>query len=576
MPSRTLPGIGLQGFWNSGEAWKQGGDLNWLAISALTQLVVESATAALPSSPPDGVIYIVPHSDTTNPDKIAVRDNGAWVYFPPKAGWKAFVKDAVTTLRYSGLGWVEDSAGGVPEAPSDGKTYGRKDEGWVEITGGGGGGGIPEAPADGRVYGRSNEAWTQAQRAIEFQDEGGAFTRGNVDTVNFQGAGVSATLEGTTLIVDIPGGGSGGKLSDLSDVYVENPIDGQGLRWNDNLKTWEQSIDATLRNGFIDGNFDFWSVGTSFALPSDTDVYTADMWIANAGTGGAATVSRDVRSPGSEIVGMARPSKFRVKFDQTTAASSNPLFGQKIEGVRSYNGQTVTFSCYLQTEASTTVLISGARVTQNFGTGGSADVVTEVNVSDPWYIDTTEKRFGIKIDIPSIAGKTIGPNNDDYLRIDLRINGGIFTIYIDQMQIEWCDPNADVVGAPSPFEYRGIAAEKVRVQRHVRKLFDTDAIGVTDLFVGYASSATAAVGVMQLGTPMRKIPNLVFTKGSANGLWVFPGAAQGSSVTVGNPSPELDRFRLTVNVSGGLTANAPVIVRTDSLPACAAVLDARL
>ena len=50
--------------------------------------------------------------------------------------------------------------GPVPEAPTDGQTYGRKTAGWVPVTGGGGGG-IPEAPSDGSLYGRLNAAWAK-------------------------------------------------------------------------------------------------------------------------------------------------------------------------------------------------------------------------------------------------------------------------------------------------------------------------------------------------------------------------------------------------------------------------------
>jgi hypothetical protein len=48
--------------------------------------------------------------------------------------------------------------GGVPEAPSDGKLYGRKDVAWSEIVGGGG---LPDAPSNDGYYGRHNGNWQQ-------------------------------------------------------------------------------------------------------------------------------------------------------------------------------------------------------------------------------------------------------------------------------------------------------------------------------------------------------------------------------------------------------------------------------
>ena len=43
-----------------------------------------------------------------------------------------FPDDSEQTTAYDG------SSGGVPEAPVDGKQYGRQDEEWTEVTGGGG------------------------------------------------------------------------------------------------------------------------------------------------------------------------------------------------------------------------------------------------------------------------------------------------------------------------------------------------------------------------------------------------------------------------------------------------------
>jgi hypothetical protein len=55
----------------------------------------------------------------------------------------------------------------VGEAPTDGKSYVRKNGGWVELQGGSGGG-IPEAPVDGAMYARQDEDWT----SIKVKDVG--------------------------------------------------------------------------------------------------------------------------------------------------------------------------------------------------------------------------------------------------------------------------------------------------------------------------------------------------------------------------------------------------------------------
>jgi len=122
MPSRTLPGIGLNGFWALGESgWKPGVDTNWLTLSALTQLSVVSRTTVLPVSPTDGDIYIVRSDAAAEPNKVAVRDNGAWVYLTPQEGWRAWVRDTDELVVFDGTSWVVSGGGLVDGSVTNSK-----------------------------------------------------------------------------------------------------------------------------------------------------------------------------------------------------------------------------------------------------------------------------------------------------------------------------------------------------------------------------------------------------------------------------------------------------------------------
>lgn len=110
---RTLPGLGLSAYWTPGSnGWDTLMNSNLRTLSALTQLAVKSRTTVLPGSPTNGDIYIVRSDDGTNPNKIAVRDNGAWVYITPIAGMRAWVIDEATT-------YVFDTAWATLPAPMD-------------------------------------------------------------------------------------------------------------------------------------------------------------------------------------------------------------------------------------------------------------------------------------------------------------------------------------------------------------------------------------------------------------------------------------------------------------------------
>ena len=66
---------------------------------------------ALPGSPTDGDIYIVPTGET-NGDDVAIRDNGAWVYLTPNDGWRAWVADTDSFVYWDGGRWTAEASGG--------------------------------------------------------------------------------------------------------------------------------------------------------------------------------------------------------------------------------------------------------------------------------------------------------------------------------------------------------------------------------------------------------------------------------------------------------------------------------
>lgn len=114
MAARTLPGIALTGGYDLDETgWHTTMNANLLKLSALVQITVLSKDTALPGSPTNGDIYVVPSGGDAN--KIAVRDNGAWVYYIPAEGWHVWVNDLNLPYWFNGTSWVPlATAGGVP------------------------------------------------------------------------------------------------------------------------------------------------------------------------------------------------------------------------------------------------------------------------------------------------------------------------------------------------------------------------------------------------------------------------------------------------------------------------------
>jgi len=96
--------------------------------------------------------------------------------------------------------------------------------------------------------------------------------------------------------------------------------------------------------------------------------------------------------------------------------SSNLLIDQRIEDVRVFAGQTVTFSFYAKASGS---MVFTPTFNQVFGSGGSATVNTAgSNVT----LTTSWARYTTTITLPSISGKTIGTNS--YLNASMVYSSG--------------------------------------------------------------------------------------------------------------------------------------------------------
>lgn len=109
MADHPLPGIGLKGGWALGEDnWDVDMNANLVRASALIQGRALSQTTALPGSPTDGDIYIVPSGAGSHPNEIAVRDLGAWVYITPVSGWRMFVVDTRSWMTFDGTVWTNE------------------------------------------------------------------------------------------------------------------------------------------------------------------------------------------------------------------------------------------------------------------------------------------------------------------------------------------------------------------------------------------------------------------------------------------------------------------------------------
>lgn len=122
---RTLPGLGLTGFWDLGDnTYKTGLDSNLRTLSAVAGGSAKSRVTALPASGALGDIYLVRSDAGATANNVAIWDGAAgaeaWVYLPAVEGLKFWVVDESKNYQFVGSSWSEVVAGGsASSAPYD-------------------------------------------------------------------------------------------------------------------------------------------------------------------------------------------------------------------------------------------------------------------------------------------------------------------------------------------------------------------------------------------------------------------------------------------------------------------------
>lgn len=111
MPSRDLPGLGLKGDWDLGEdLWKVENDANNLWISVLLGGSFSNVLAAEPGAPDEGTIVALDETHATNPNELAVYDEGGWHYRAVPVGTRLWNEVTESYWELGDLAWAESTA----------------------------------------------------------------------------------------------------------------------------------------------------------------------------------------------------------------------------------------------------------------------------------------------------------------------------------------------------------------------------------------------------------------------------------------------------------------------------------
>lgn len=271
-------------------------------------------------------------------------------------------------------------------------------------------------------------------------------------------------------------------------------------------------LEDNFRNFIING--DFRINQRSFATSTTSGAFNFDRWFhIKAGDGSAIISSQNHTVGAPPQQGLDSPTFLRMATSSQTTTAVTTYISQRIEDVRSLAGDMVTISFWAK--AATGAPSIAIELTQEFGSGGSADVNTlvgRVTIGTGWA------RYTRTIFNPSISGKTIGENSA--LRLNLWVSAGSLSdARTGALGIQ--NNTFDIWGVQvergiymSNFEQNHIADELSICQRYYFRI--TPPSQGARYGYGHANSGTLAQIYTPFPVAMRVIPSSVETNNTAS------------------------------------------------------------
>lgn len=253
------------------------------------------------------------------------------------------------------------------------------------------------------------------------------------------------------------------------------------------------------KNKIINGDFGIWQRGTSFTA---NNVYAADRWLPIwDGSGATKTISQQAFTPGAAPVA-GYESQYFLRFAQSVAGTGGTynVVNQRIEDVRTFAGQSVTFSFWAKASSSIS-MASPPSLNQNFGSGGSATTYPGFTGTAP-ALTTSWQRFSFTTTVPSISGKTVGTSSYLEIGFNLPLNT-TFTIDIWGVQLE-----AGNVATPFTTASGSIGGELALCQRYYFRSTPGTNYGAHGAY-GSARTTTVVKAPIPFPVQMRVIPTSI-------------------------------------------------------------------
>jgi hypothetical protein len=289
---------------------------------------------------------------------------------------------------------------------------------------------------------------------------------------------------------------------------------------------------AAGKNKFING--DFFINQRNFSSQTTDGGFGFDRWRMYASSGG--TYSAQTFTVGSAPVAGYEAKNFaRIVTTGQSGASVYTSFDQPIEDVRTFAGQTVTFSFWAKAASGSPKM--SIELVQGAGSGGAGTAFVNggtVTLTTSWV------RYSKTISIPSISGMTIGTGS--YLGVALWVSAGTTfaartnSIGIQSNTFDMWGFQIEAGSTATPFQTAtgNIASELAACQRYYWRLV-TGNVGA--FMTAHYYTSTQITATQTFPVTMRVTPTLDVGTGTDYYLFIKTGTNDGiNSLTLGSDS----------------------------------------
>jgi hypothetical protein len=303
------------------------------------------------------------------------------------------------------------------------------------------------------------------------------------------------------------------------DTLVADSATATGLAYREDY--------AAGKNKIINADFRFNQRGFTSSTSSGT--YGFDRWVGSNSDGTVTYTPQTFTLGAAPVAGYEAINFAQIVTTGQTLTTASALLQQRIESVRSFAGQTVTVSFWIKANSGTPNV--NVILQQYFGTGGSPSTSVDTN-GTVQAITTSWARYSFTITVPSISGKTLGTNSDNFLALQIFVSGGSASraptvgIQTNTFQIWGVQIEDGSVATAFQTATGTIQGELAACQRYFQVIGGT-ASGFP-IVTGYASASSQSLRwPISFPVQMRTAPTA-----TKNGTWATSNSGQPSAAYI--------------------------------------------